>query len=145
MIKAVPYFNFANALEVLNFYEEKFGAEIVSKTMGDDEMFKDLPEEFKMPEDVAKRFVMNAEFKLLGQTFMISSTMGEREVNNEGVNVCFTFDGSNDIEVKVATEFFDRAVAAGSEVTMPLGPTEWSKLYGMFKDPYGISWMINAC
>lgn len=47
MIKAVTYFNFGNALEALTFYEEKLGAEIVSKTMGDDEMFKNLPKNTK--------------------------------------------------------------------------------------------------
>ncbi|WP_338061514.1 glyoxalase/bleomycin resistance/extradiol dioxygenase family protein [Staphylococcus ratti] len=145
MIKSVSYFNFENALEALNFYEAKLGAEVVSKTMGDDEMFKDLPEEYKMPKDVAKRFVMNAEFKILGETFMVSSTRDERPISNEGTNVCFTFDGSNDADVKAATDFYKRAIEAGCEETMPLGETEWSKLYGMFKDPYGVTWMINAC
>lgn len=145
MIKAVTYFNFGNALEALTFYEEKLGAEIVSKTMGDDEMFKNLPEEYKMPDEVAKRFVMNAEFKILGQHFMVSSTQGERPVNNEGMNVCFTFDGNDEEDVKAATTFYQRALDAGCQETMPLGETEWSKLYGMFQDTFGVTWMINAC
>lgn len=145
MIKSVSYFNFANALEALTFYETKFGAEIVSKTMGDDDMFKDLPSEYKMPHDVAKRFVMNAEFKILGETFMMSSTRGEQPISNEGTNICFTFDGNNEKELNEATEFFKRAIDAGCNEVMPLGATEWSKLYGMFQDPYGVTWMINAC
>ncbi|RIM07845.1 VOC family protein, partial [Staphylococcus cohnii] len=28
--------------------------------------------------------------------------------------------------------------------TMPLDKTEWSELYGMFNDPFGVTWMINA-
>lgn len=145
MINAVTYLNFPNALEALTFYKEKFGASIINQTMGDDEMFKDLPPEYKMPEEIAKQFVMNAEFELLGQRFMVSDTMGQRSVTHEGISICFTFDGSSDEETKEVTSFFERAIEAGSEITMPLGATEWTKLYGMFKDPFGITWMVNAC
>ncbi|WP_414055733.1 VOC family protein [Macrococcus equi] len=145
MIKAVQYFNFHNAIEVLDFYEQHLGAKIITKTMGDDEMFKDMPEEYKMPDDIAKQFVMNAEFEILGERFMVSDTMGQREISNEGTSVCFTFDGSDEADVKAATDFFNNAVAAGCKVAMPLGPTEWSKLYGYFNDPFGVTWMINAC
>ncbi|ULG74582.1 VOC family protein [Macrococcus brunensis] len=144
MFKAVTYFNFAHFLEALDFYKNKLGARIINQTMGDDEMFKDMPAEYKMPDEVAKRFVMNAEFELLGERFMVSDTMGQRPVNNEGVNVCFTFDGNDAEAVEKAEAFFQQAIAAGCEETMPLGATEWTKLYGMFKDPFGITWMVSA-
>lgn len=144
MIKAVPYFNFHNTLEVLDFYEQHLGAKIISKTLGDDEMFKDMPDEFKMPDDVAKQFVMNAEFEIFAERFMVSDTWGQKEVSNEGTSVCFTFDGNNEEEIKAATKFYNKAIAAGCKEEMPLGQTEWSKLYGHFKDPFGVTWMINA-
>ncbi|MCG7418867.1 VOC family protein [Macrococcoides goetzii] len=144
MIKAVPYFIFHNTLEVLDFYEQHLGAKIISKTLGDDEMFKDMPDEFKMPDDVAKQFVMNAEFEIFAERFMVSDTWGQKEVSNEGTSVCFTFDGNNEEEIKAATEFYNKAIAAGCKEEMPLGQTEWSKLYGHFKDPFGVTWMINA-
>ncbi|WP_331466719.1 glyoxalase/bleomycin resistance/extradiol dioxygenase family protein [Macrococcoides goetzii] len=145
MIKAVQYFNFHNSLEVLDFYEKHLGAKIINKTMGDDEIFRDMPEEYKMPEEVAKQFVMNAEFEILGQRFMISDSWGQREVNNEGTSVCFTFDGNDEEDVKQATDFYHKAIEAGCKEAMPLGQTEWSKLYGYFNDPFGVTWMINAC
>ncbi|WP_414044059.1 VOC family protein [Macrococcus sp. EM39E] len=144
MIKAVPYFNFHNTLEVLDFYEQHLGAKIISKTLGDDEMFKDMPADFKMPEDVAKQFVMNAEFEIFGERFMVSDTWGQKAVSNEGTSVCFTLDGNNEEEIKAATKFYNKAVAAGCKEEMPLGQTEWSKLYGHFNDPFGVTWMINA-
>lgn len=144
MIKAIPYLNSNRANEMLDFYEKNFGAVIKNKTMGDDKMFEDAPEEFKMPEEVAKNFVMNAEFEMLGQTFMLSDSWGKKEVNNEGVSICFTFDGSNEEEVALAKGLYEKAVESGCEITMPIGETEWTKTYAMFEDPFGISWMISA-
>ncbi|GGB06707.1 glyoxalase/bleomycin resistance/extradiol dioxygenase family protein [Macrococcus hajekii] len=145
MFKAVTYFNFSNALEALQFYENKLGAKVITQTMGDDDMFKGMPDEYKVPQEVASKFVMNAEFVLLGNRFMVSDTMGQRPVNNEGVNICFTFDANDTKEIEKATAFYNQAIEAGCEATMPLGQTEWTKLYGMFKDPYGVTWMVNAC
>lgn len=82
---------------------------------------------------------MNAEFEILGQTFMLSDSWEKKEVNNEGVNICFTFDGSNEAEVAQAKDFYQSAVDAGCHVTMPIGETEWTKIYAMFDDPLGVS------
>ena len=144
MIKAVTYFNFENSLEALEYYKNNFNAEVVTRTMGNDPIFRDMPDEYKMPEEVAKKFVMNAEFNILGKTFMVSDTMGNEPINNEGVNVCFTFDGDNDVERERITEFFYKAIERGCEEVMPLDKTEWTDLYGMFKDPFGITWMVSA-
>ena len=144
MIKAVTYFNFENSLEALEYYKNNFNAEVVTRTMGNDPIFRDMPDEYKMPEEVAKKFVMNAEFNILGKTFMVSDTLGNEPINNEGVNVCFTFDGDNDVERERITEFFYKANERGCEEVMPLDKTAWTDLYGMFKDPFGITWMVSA-
>lgn len=144
MIEAVPYFTFRNSLQVLEFYEQKLGAKVLGKVMGNNEMFKDMPDAMKMPNDVAEKFVMNAAFELLGRQFMVSDSWGNEAVDNSGAQVCFTFDGSNETERAKIVEFFDRAVQAGCKVTMPLGKTPWSSLYGTFVDPYDITWMVNA-
>ncbi len=38
--------------------------------------------------------------------------------------------------------WWDRAVAAGAEVTMPLAVAFWGDLYGQLRDPFGIRWGI---
>lgn len=43
-----------------------------------------------------------------------------------------------------AKDFYESAVEAGCKIVMPLGETEWTKMYAMFDDPFGISWMISA-
>lgn len=144
MFKAISYLSSNRANEMLDFYVEHFDAVVTSKVMGDDKMFEGAPEEFKMPEEVAKNFVMNASFEINGQTFMLSDSWGKEEVNNEGVSICFTFDGNDEDELQQAIKFYEKAVEAGCKVTMPLGETEWTKYYAMFEDPFGISWMISA-
>ncbi|HEX7868810.1 MAG TPA: VOC family protein, partial [Chryseobacterium sp.] len=32
---------------------------------------------------------------------------------------------------------------AGGTIYMPLGKTFWGAYFGMFKDKFGISWMVN--
>lgn len=144
MFKAVTYLNTNRASEMLAFYEDKFGAKIISKIMGDNEMFAGSSEDMQMPAEMAKDFVMNAEFEILGQTFMVSDSWGKREINNEGANVCFTFDCNNESEVAQAQSFYQSAVDAGCEIVMPMGATEWTKMYAMFNDPFGVTWMVSA-
>lgn len=144
MFKAIVYLNTNRANEMLDFYQEHFGAKIISKTMGDDPMFAGSGEDMQMPAEMAKDFVMNAEFEILGQSFMASDTWGKEEIDNTGANVCFTFDGSNEEEVSQAKDFYQKAIEAGCEITMPLGETEWTKLFAMFDDPFGVSWMLSA-
>ncbi|MFZ4506474.1 MAG: VOC family protein [Fimbriimonas sp.] len=38
---------------------------------------------------------------------------------------------------------WDRAVAAGVEVTMPLDDMFWGDRYGQFRDPFGYKWSIG--
>lgn len=42
-----------------------------------------------------------------------------------------------------ATKYFN-ALAEGGAVTMPLGETFWSPLFGSVTDKFGVNWMINV-
>jgi len=35
-------------------------------------------------------------------------------------------------------------LAAGGTVLVPLAPAQWSPLYGMLKDRFGITWIVNV-
>ena len=48
------------------------------------------------------------------------------------------------LAVDDADAWWDRAVAAGAEVTMPLDDMFWGDRYGHLKDPYGYTWSIGA-
>jgi PhnB protein len=40
--------------------------------------------------------------------------------------------------------WWQRAVDAGCEVTMPLDVQFWGQRYGQVKDPYGIIWSLGG-
>ncbi|AKG73032.1 VOC family protein [Salinicoccus halodurans] len=144
MFNAVQYFNFSDALGALEFYEKNFGAKVTGKSMADDDMFRDSLQQMGMTEEEAKTFVMNAEFEILGQHFMASSTWKQKEIDNEGASICFTFDSKDETAAKKAKDFYEQAVAAGCKVDMELGPTEWTELFASLRDPYGVTWMLSA-
>ena len=66
MIKTVQYFNFSNALEAFELYENNFDAVINSKALATEPMFADALDEMGMSKEGAENFVMNAEFEVLG-------------------------------------------------------------------------------
>ncbi len=48
------------------------------------------------------------------------------------------------LEVDDADGWWERAVAAGATITMPLADQFWGDRYGQLKDPYGHAWSIGA-
>ena len=44
--------------------------------------------------------------------------------------------------VEDADAFFERAVAAGATVTMPLADAFWGDRFGCLSDPYGHAWSV---
>ncbi|CAM4307694.1 VOC family protein [Jeotgalicoccus halotolerans] len=133
-----------NALETLEFYEKNFDAVINSKSLATDPMFADALDEMGMSKEDAETFVMNAEFEVLGQKFMASSTWGHKEIDNAGAAAAFTFDINNPDELEQVKSFYSKAIEAGCHADMEAGPTEWTEYFASFKDPYGVSWMISG-
>ncbi len=139
-VEAITYFTFKNSIEALEFYEKYLGATDIKRVPGDHEMFQEADEDKRLPED----FTMNASFKILGKTFMCSDVQGDEDINNSGVNIAFQFKYEDEADRQAAEAFFNKAIEGGCEASMPLGRIPWSPLYGMFEDPFGITWMINA-
>ena len=123
-MKTIQYFNFKNSLAALNFYEQHLGAANIHRVGGDDGRFNEMPEEYQVDGD----FTMHATFEILGQTFYRTHTWKNKKIANSGAIVTF----------------FENAINGGCVATMELGQTEWSPLYGMFNDPFGVTWMISA-
>lgn len=48
------------------------------------------------------------------------------------------------LQVDDADRWFERAVAAGASVVMPLGDQFWGDRYGQLRDPFGHLWSIGA-
>lgn len=131
-MKLIPYLHFAgNAREVLNFYKNALGGDIVQLgTYGESPMPGD--------EDYKDK-VMHARFVFDGNMIMISDVFKGQPVSTNG-NIQLSVDV--DTESKL-DEVFNK-MAEGGTVTMPLADQFWGARFGMLQDKFGVSWMFNC-
>jgi len=132
-MKLHPYLNFAgNAEEVLNFYKDALGGEVVMISR-----YGESP----MPSDEDwKQKIMHARLQFGDDNLiMISDTMKGNSISTHG-NIQLSI-GLNDEEK--TKRIFDQ-LAEGGKVTMPLAKQFWGDLFGMLQDKFGISWMLNC-
>ena len=130
-MKLTPYLHFAgNAEEVLNFYKEALGGEIVMLSR-----YGDSP----MPTDEDyKQKIIHARLVFDDNMIMISDGMKGQPVSTNG-NVQLSVE-VEDI-AKLETVF--NKMAAGGFVKMPLADQFWGSRFGMLTDKFGVSWMFN--
>lgn len=131
-MKLIPYLHFAgNAREVLNFYKNALGGDIVQLgTYGESPMPGD--------EDYKDK-VMHARFVFDGNMIMISDVFKGQPVSTNG-NIQLSVDV--DTESKL-DEVFNK-MAEGGTVTMPLADQFWGARFGMLQDKFGVNWMFNC-
>ncbi len=132
-MKLNPYLNFAgNAEEAVNFYKDALGGEVLM--LG---RFGESP----MPcDDDWKQKIMHARIVFGGDNIiMVSDTMKGHQVSTNG-NIQLSI-GLEDVEK--TNELFNN-LSHGGEITMPLQDTFWGARFGMLKDKFGVSWMLNC-
>ena len=118
----VPYIGAKDGPAQARFYEKAFGAKIISEAMADD----------------GKRY-MNACLEIFGGHIMMSDAFpewGKPFEQPAGLSI-FLWSQSPQAD-------FDRAVAAGCNVEMPMEVQFWGDRYGQLKDPYGVLWAIGG-
>ena len=134
MIQLAPYLYFGgNCEEALNFYKECLGGSI-----SDLHRYEGSPME-QQAGGGQKNKIMHSTFTFDGGTFMASDSSGQHPVSSDG-NLALSI-GLDD--AKRAERIF-AALSAGGHVTMPFEKQFWGAKFGMFKDRYGIAWMINC-
>ncbi|MFY9510666.1 MAG: VOC family protein [Rubrivivax sp.] len=131
-----PYLNMDGcAEEAIDFYRQALGAEVEMLMR-----MKDSPEPpppGMVPPGTDNK-VMHASLRI-GQTRLMLSDgpcSGKAEFRGVTLSLAST-------DLAAAKRWFD-ALAAGGEVQMPLEKTFWSPAFGMVKDRFGVSWMING-
>ena len=132
-----PWINFnGNAEEAFTFYKSVFGGEF-----GKIVRFKDLASaEFPVPEAEAEKIMYIA--LPIGQSNMligndvpeIMGKVNERE-NRSKISVS--------AESKEEADKLFTGLSAGGEVEGPMGDGPWGSYAGMFRDKYGIEWIIE--
>lgn len=118
----VPYINVENAAEASLFYQKAFGAE----------------ELFRLPFQDGKR-LMHCHLRINGGSLMMSDCFPEM-----GYELQKSHSFTMHLQVDDADAWWQRAVDAGVEVTVPLELQFWGDRYGRVRDPYGIQWSIAS-
>jgi PhnB protein len=76
----------------------------------------------------------------IGQgTVLMGSDVPEAYKVTTGTNFLISINADSKEE---ADKLFN-GLAAGGQVTMPMGKTFWGSYFGMFKDKYDIQWMVS--
>jgi len=135
MTEISPYLNFnGNAEEAFNFYKSVFGGEFSAL-----QRFKDVPGN-EMAENEQER-IMHIALPLGKGHVLMASDIAESAGHklNEGNNFYISINTKSEAE---ATRIFN-ALSAGGKVEMPLEKMFWGAYFGMFKDKFGIQWMVS--
>ena len=132
-----PWINFnGNAEEAFDFYKSVFGGEF-SKVV----RFKDIAsEEFPVAEKEENK-LMYISLPIGNGAILIANDVPEvmGRVN----------ENENRSKILVNTESKEEAdrlfsgLSAGGEVEGPMGDSPWGSYAGMFRDKYGIEWIIE--
>jgi PhnB protein len=129
-----PYLFFnGRCEEAIEFYKNALGAEVEMCMR-----FKESPDGMPpdMPASQADK-IMHASIRVQGAAILMSDGMGDAS-KFEGFSLALN---AND---RATAERWFKALSAGGEVTMPLGKTFWSPLFGMLTDRFGVGWMVGV-
>lgn len=132
-----PWINFnGNAEEAFTFYKSVFGGEFAKVVR-----FKDIAStEFKVPEKEENK-IMHIALPIGNGAMLIANDVPEilGQVNER----------ENRSKILVVAESIEEAdrlftgLSAGGEVEGPIGDSPWGSYAGMFRDRYGIEWIIE--
>ncbi len=136
MAQINPHINFnGNAEEAFTFYKSVFGGEF-AKVM----RFKDLSSaEFPVSEKEANK-IMHIALPI-GKTVLMANDvpeiMGRTNENENRSKIVISAESKEE-----ADKLFN-GLSAGGQIEMPIGESPWGSYFGMFRDKYGIEWMVD--
>ncbi len=131
-----PHINFnGNAEEAFNFYKSVFGGEFAKVVR-----FKDLAsDEFPIPDHEANK-IMHIALPI-GHSFLMANDvpeiLGRTNENENRSKIVISAESKEE-----ADKLFN-GLSAGGEIEMPISDSPWGTYFGMFRDKYGIEWMID--
>ncbi|QEM13026.1 VOC family protein [Mucilaginibacter rubeus] len=132
-----PWINFnGNAQEAFNFYKSVFGGEFTKIIR-----FKDLASaEFQVAESEENK-IMYIGLPIGKNNVLIANDVPEfigRVSENENRSKIYASTESREEADKIFN-----GLSAGGEVEGPIGDSPWGTYAGMFRDKYGIEWIVE--
>ncbi|HEM3543260.1 VOC family protein [Streptococcus suis] len=134
MLKAMEVYlvTNGNGLEAIEFYKNALGATVEQVNLFKD-FLPDCPTELE-------NYVMNAQFRLNDQRFMLSDNNPEMPYTvGDNITVALITD-----DAETAQELYSKLSVDATAINMELQAVPWSPAYGNVTDKFGISWQINA-
>ena len=130
-----PHINFnGNAEEAFTFYKSVFGGAF-AKLM----RFKDLTSPgFPIPEHEANK-IIHIAFARRQQRFN-----GQRHTWNDGTSINQKQKQNfNKCSKQRRSQKIIQSFSEDGQIEMPLEDSPWGSYFGMFRDKYGIEWMVD--
>lgn len=137
MARINPHINFnGNAEEAFNFYKSVFGGEFTNITR-----FKDIAsDKFPVSEKEANK-IMNIALRIYKSHVLMGNDVPEIMGR--------TNENENRSKIMISTESREEAdalftgLSEGGQIEMPMEDNPWGSYFGMFRDKYGIEWMVD--
>ena len=131
-----PHINFnGNAEEAFHFYKSVFGGEFTQITR-----FKDLAsDEFPVSDHEANK-IMHIGLPIGNCTLMandVPEILGRTNENENRSKIVVSTNSKDE-----ADKIFN-GLSEGGQVEMPMAESPWGSYFGMFRDKYGIEWMVD--
>ena len=132
-----PHINFnGNAEEAFTFYKSAFGGEFDRIVRLGDLSGPDFP---VAAEDVNK--IMHIALPIGNNTLMgndVPESMGRVNEQENRSKIVINAESRDE-----ADKLYN-ALSAGGNVEMPIGNSPWGSYFAMFRDKFGIEWMIDC-
>jgi PhnB protein len=131
-----PHINFnGNAEEAFTFYKSVFGGEFARITR-----FKDLSSpEFPVAEKDANK-IMHIALPIGKNILMandVPESMGQVNENENRSKISISAESREE-----ADKLFN-GLSVGGQIEMPIADSPWGSYFGMFRDKFGIEWMVD--
>ena len=131
-----PHINFnGNAEEAFNFYKSAFGGEFTTIVR-----FKDISSpEFPVAENEANK-IMHIALPIGKNVLMANDVpefMGRTNENENRSKISISAESKEE-----ADKLFN-GLSEGGNIEMPIADSPWGSYFGMFRDKFGIEWMVD--
>jgi PhnB protein len=137
MAQINPYIHFnGNAEEAFTFYKSVFGGEFATIAR-----FKDFSNpEHPVAENEANK-IMHIALPIGNSSVLMGSDtpefMGKHNLNENRSKISISAGSKEE-----ADKLFN-GLSEGGNIEMPIADSPWGSYFGMFRDKYGIEWMVD--
>jgi PhnB protein len=138
MAQINPYIHFnGNAEEAFTFYKSVFGGEFAMLVR-----FKDMPNDPGNPftENDGNR-IMHVALPIGKSNVLMASDvppiLGQVNESENRSKISISTDSKEE-----ADKLFN-GLSAGGKIEIPISDSPWGSYFGMFRDKYGIEWMVD--